>query len=98
MSAANAVVTAPLNISEQIAEKILSLQSALSLQHPTYPVLLREIHQTLKSYPEQVTLLDDEQIGVIVNGLKLQTRTEIATVAIKNSKTKSLKSIGVGDL
>ena len=87
-----------MNISEQIKEKILSLESALASQHPTFPVLLREIHQTLKQNPDCVTLLTDEEIGVIVNGLKRQTSTEIATVAIKNSKTKSVKSIGLLDL
>lgn len=87
-----------MNISEQISEKLLQLDSALKSQHPTYPVLLREIHKTLKAYPENVTLLSDEEIGVLVNGLKRQTSTEIATVAIKNSKTKSIKSLGIADL
>ena len=91
-------MSAPLNLSEQISAKISELNTALLSQHPTFPVLLREIHKTLKSYPENVTLLTDEEIGVIVNGLSRQTNTAIATVAIKNSKTKSIKSIGVNDL
>jgi hypothetical protein len=86
-----------MNLQEQVTEKILSLQSALLSQHPQLPILLREIHTTLKENPDCVTLLTDEEVGVIVNGLKKQTATEIATVALK-SKTKSLKTIGLEDL
>jgi len=87
-----------MNISEQLSEKILSLESALQSQHPQLPILLREIWQTLKANPDCVTLLDDIQVGVIVNGLKKQTAVEIATVALKNTKTKSIKSMGLADL
>jgi hypothetical protein len=86
-----------MNLQEQVSEKILSLQSQLLSQHPQLPILLREIHTTLKENPDCVTLLTDEEVGVIVNALKKQTATEIATVALK-SKTKSLKTIGLEDL
>lgn len=86
-----------MNIAEQIKEKIASLQSALLSQHPTMPQLLREIHSTLKANPDCVTLLEEEEIGVIVNGLKRQTATEIATATLKSPK-KSIKSIGLADL
>ena len=86
-----------MNLSEQIKEKVLSLQEALLSQHPTMPTLLRDIWQTLKANPEQVTLLEEEDIGVIVNGLKQQTKTEIATVALK-TKTKSIKQLSLADL
>ena len=86
-----------MNLSEQISEKILALDEALQSQHPTMASLLQEIWKTLKANPDCVTLLTEEEIGVIVNGLKRKTATEIATVALKN-KTKSLKSIGVSDL
>ena len=86
-----------MNLNEQISEKILSLNNALTSQHPTMPSLLQDIWKVLKANPDCVTLLTEEEIGVIVNGLKKQTATEIATVALK-SKTKSLKSIGLADL
>lgn len=86
-----------MNITEQIKEKIASLNSALLSQHPTMPSLLREIHSTLKANPDCVTLLEEEEIGVIVNGLKRQTATEISTAALKSPK-KSIKSIGLADL
>lgn len=83
--------------SEQIKEKIISLESALLAQHPSMPTLLRDIWQQLKSNPDCVTLLDETEIGVIVNGLQKQTATQIATVALK-SKGKSLRSITASDL
>lgn len=88
-----------MNLSEQLKEKIISLQNSLLAQHPQLPTLLREIWKTLKENPEQVTLLSEEDIGVIVNGLKKQTNTEIVTAALKTkSNTKALKSISLADL
>lgn len=86
-----------MNLQEQISEKILTLQSQLLSQHPQLPTLLREIHSTLKENPDCVTLLSEQEIGVIVNGLKVQTATQIAATAVK-SKTKALKSISLDDL
>jgi len=86
-----------MNLSEQIKEKVLALNTALLSQHPTMPTLLREIWQNLKANPEQATLLEEEDIGVIVNGLKQQTKTEIATTALK-TKTKSIKQLSLADL
>lgn len=81
-----------------VQEQIASLQSALLASHPTMPILLREIHKTLKADPEVVTLLTEEEIGVIVNGLSSQTQTTIATSLASGKKGKSIKSIGVADL
>ena len=86
-----------MNLSEQIKEKVLQLDAALQSQHPSMPSLLQDIWKQLKANPDCVTLLEEEEIGVIVNGLKCKTATEIATVALK-SKTKSLKSMSVTDL
>lgn len=86
-----------MDISQQIKEKVLSLQDALLQQHPTMPTLLREIHQTLRANPDVVTLLSDTEVGVIVNGLKAQTKTEIVTAALKTSK-KAVKSMTLADL
>jgi hypothetical protein len=87
-----------MNLSEQISEKILSLESALLTQNPTMPTLLNDIWKTLKENPDNVTLLSEQEIGVIVNGLKRQTSTEIATAALKSATKKSAKSITLSDL
>lgn len=83
--------------SYEVKEAIASLQNSLLSQHPEMPILLRKIHQQLKADPDIVTLLTEEEIGVIVNGLSKQTNTVIAT-SISKSKTKSIKSIGLSDL
>jgi hypothetical protein len=85
---------------EQIKEKILSLQNALLESNPRMPVLLQEIHRTLKNDPAIVTLLQEDEIAVIVSGLKVQTSTVIATTAVKGSVAgrKSLSKVSVDDL
>ena len=82
----------------EVAEAIQDLSDKLLSQHPEMPHLLRKIHQTLKANPEVVTLLSEEQIGVIVNGLSRQTQTTIATSLATGKKGKSIKSIGISDL
>lgn len=82
----------------QVAESIEDLRSKLLTQHPEMPLLLRKIHQTLKADPDVVTLLSDDQISVIVNGLSKQTQTTIATSISSGKKGKSIKSIGISDL
>lgn len=82
----------------QVREAIADLKTKLISAHPEMPILLRKIHQTLKADPEVVTLLDESEIEVIVNGLSRQTQTTIATSLATKKTGKSLKSIGVADL
>lgn len=86
-----------MDISTQIKEKTLQLEQALLSQHPSMPSLLKDIWLTLKQNPDQVTLLSEEDIGIVVRGLKQQTKTEISTTALK-TKGKSLKNISLDDL
>ena len=83
----------------QLKEKVASLAEAILEKHPKMPTLLREIHTTLKQYPEQVTLLDESDIATIVSGLSVQTNTAFAQSATKPAAAKSLanqiKSLGV---
>jgi len=88
---------AALTISEQVSSAIAELSSCMLSQHPRMPQLLSEISKTLKANPDCVTLLAEEEIAVIVSGLKQQTKTEIVTAAPK-TRTKSLKSITEDDL
>jgi hypothetical protein len=81
----------------ELNSKISELSDMLLSAHPRMPVLLREIHSTLKQQPDNITLLSEEEIGVIVNGLIKHTGVELADKIIK-SKTKSVKSIGLLDL
>lgn len=81
---------------EQLHEKVASLQEAILSKHPTMKGLLREIHTTILQYPEQITLLSEEEISQIVNGLMITTGVEFAEKASKasTSAVKKIKSLG----
>ena len=72
-------------------EAIANLQQLILTAHPTLPVLLRTIHKQVRDDPELVTILSEEELGIIVNGLKVQTNTEIVATAVKSSTTAKLK-------
>ncbi len=80
----------------ELLTKIDELDVRLKASHPLMPTLLREIHTTLRKQPDNITLLEDEQIAVIVRGLLVQTTTTIATK--KATSKKSTKSITIEDL
>jgi len=75
----------------ELFDKVSNLQEALLSRHPSMPGLLRDIHSVLRSQPENVTLLNEAQISVIVNGLKEQTGVVFAKAAM-SSGTKGLKA------
>lgn len=81
----------------QVREKLATLEANLNDQVPNLAVLLRDIHKQLKSDPEVVTLLSEEECSIFVRGLKKQTATEIATAAPK-AKGKSVKNMTMEDL
>lgn len=79
-------------------EKVAALQAALLEQHPRMPTLLQEIHKQLRTDPDNVTALSEEEIATIVGALKVQTKVEIAATMVKSKTGKSLKSLSVMDL
>lgn len=80
------------NIGDELKAKVSELGDMLLSKHPRMPTLLREIHQTVSKYPEQVTLLSEEEICKIVSGLKVQTMTEFTSTVSKPAAAKSLAS------
>lgn len=76
----------------ELREKCLALQQTILDRHPRLPILLREIHTTLSKYPEQVTLMTEDEIAIVVSGLKVQTGVEFAAAATKSAPTKALKA------
>ena len=84
----------------ELREKVAALSTALLTAHPLIPSLLQTIRRQMKSDPENVTLLAEEEIQIVVNGLKRQTMTEITTAMLKTtgSSGKSLKKLTVLDL
>jgi hypothetical protein len=71
--------------------KMNRLAEAIHIKHPTMPVLLMQIHKQLRADPELVTTLDEDAIGIVVSGLQIVTKTELVSVALKESKTKAKK-------
>jgi len=73
--------------------KVAELKQHLLDRHPRMPQLLQEIHKTLAAQPDNVTLLSEQEIGVIVEGLKVQTGVEFAAAATKSpSLNKSVNA------
>ncbi len=69
-------MSANMNLME-IQSTIQELEAALLSAHPEMPVLLRKIHSKLKEDPELVTLLSEEEIAQVINGLKVQTNVQL---------------------
>lgn len=84
----------------EIKTKLEELQQALLTQHPTMPTLLRDIHKTLKAQPEQVTLMTEEEVAIVIQGLEKQTNSHLAASTLKPTKAKkeSLKNVTSDDL
>jgi len=84
---------------EQIKENIATLQQQLLSSNPQMPTLLRTIHTALRKDPACVTLLSEEEVGVIVRGLMSQTQTTIAASLVKGAgRGKSGKNLTLEDL
>lgn len=91
--------TVDTSVAYQLKEKVASLQASLLAAHPTMPILLAEIHKTLKADPACVTLLTEEEIGILVSGLEAHTKVEImATMTSATKGGKALKKISADDI
>lgn len=73
---------------QRVADSIEELKQAIHGAHPTMPRLLHSIWETLHSYPEQVTLLSEEQMETVFSGLEKIVDTDLANITIK-AATKS---------
>ncbi len=89
--------TVPLGF--ELKSKVAELEESLLSRHPRMPVLLQEIWKALREQPENVTLLSEQDIAVVVNGLKQQTGVEFAAAAVKGTRAKSavakIKQLGL---
>lgn len=87
---------------ESIQLKLADLQQQLLSQHPGMPTLLRDIHSQLKQNPETVTLMTEDEIAIVVQGLSKQTMTHLSGSVMKSTKsataTKALKKVSTDDL
>lgn len=78
--------------------QIAELEQAILSAHPRLPHLLKDIWVALKNDPANVTLLTEEEVAIIVQGLEKQTATTLASVALASKGKKSMKSTSVDDL
>jgi len=76
---------------QEVSDRIASLRDAIHSDHPKMPGLLQEIWKTLHSYPEQVTLLEEDQMEIIISGLEKVVDTDLANIVL-NTATKGKKS------
>ena len=84
----------------ELQQKVSELSAFILSKHPKMPTLLREIHTALRAQPENVTLMSEEEIAIIVSGLKVQTGVEFASAVTKkgtaqNSLVAKIKTLGV---
>lgn len=93
-------MTSPIPQGFELKSKVTELESAMLARHPRMPQLLQEIWKALRDQPENVTLMSEEDIRIVVNGLKQQTGVEFAAAAIKGTAAKSatakIKQLGLG--
>jgi hypothetical protein len=84
----------------EIKSKLDALSEALLNAHPQIPTLLRDIRNTLKSFPEQATLMTEDEINIVVRGLEKQTNSYVAAATVKPSASKkaALKNVTSDDL
>ena len=75
------------------ATELAQLEAGLLEVVPNIATLLRDIHRNLKSDPDLVTILTEEECCILVKGLKKQTSTSIATTAKKKAPKKALSKM-----
>lgn len=83
--------------SEQVQEKIAALKAELDKQNPGISSYLRDIHRNLIEDESIVQILTPEEIGVIISGASLLTKTQIVADSIKKNKS-ALKNLTLDDL
>lgn len=83
---------------EQLSEKIAELDARLKSMNPNMAMLLKEIHTNIRNDPALATTCSEDEIAIVVAGLKRHTNIEIATAVSSKGKGKSIKNISVMDL
>lgn len=85
---------------DYILGKIDELKRSLQEQSPQYETILHTIHQKLSKDEAVVTLLSEEQIGIIVAGLTKKKGIVLATTKDKSTAAngKKLSKLTADDL
>lgn len=83
------ILTQKSNLPFDFLEKISALEDALLDRHPRMPGLLSEVYKALKAQPENVTIMNEEEIRVVVECLKTQTQTQFAEKVTKSKSSNA---------
>lgn len=75
-----------MNNIEQLRDKILNLDQLIKSQHPGMPTLLREIHQHMREDPECVTLVSEDEILIVVQGLQRHTNAVVTDNMLSSAR------------
>jgi len=79
--------------------QLAELEAALTQNLPEFRTILRDIHSKLRTDPDCVTALSEDEIGAIVHGLIRHAEIEIvAPRAVKSAKKAAKVPISAGDL
>jgi len=79
--------------------QLAELEAALTENLPEFRTILRDIHSKLRTDPDCVTALSEDEIGAIVHGLIRHAEIEIvAPRAVKSAKKAAKVPISAGDL
>ena len=83
---------------EQVQEKIAALENALLENNPLFPGLLSQLNKQLRADPAIVTMLNEDEIGVLVSGCFRQAQVEISTAKVKKTSiAKKGASLSIGN-
>jgi hypothetical protein len=89
-------------VDHPIKMQLAELEAALNQKQPEFKTILRDIHTKLRQDPAIVTLLSDEEIGGILDGLKHHAQVEIIAPKAKKTASKETKAklanLDAGDL
>jgi len=82
---------------DYVRGKMAELEQALETNLPGFAHILKDIHSTLQADPEVVTILQPEEIAVVVRGLEKHAAI-IVTPAKAKKASKSKTPISASDL
>lgn len=83
--------------------ELAQLQADLLAKVPSFRTVLQDIHRKLKADPAVVTILTDDEIGLIISGLKTHAQVDVIAPQKKKAVKKATaaakkKVITAGDL
>lgn len=79
--------------------ELAELEAALTERLPSFRSVLRDIHSKLRNDPAIVTILSDEDIGLIVSGMMVHANQDVvAPKAVKAAKATKKIPLSADDL